>query len=135
MKACALLLPAVVALLPANSAAEDKAPASREPEPSSGIGLIVGGAVALGLGLANAATGSLYCAILSQTIYTSSDQGICWGVALGIGGVGVAVGVPLLIVGLNDHADHKEWERRNGLAGFSIAPLRSGAAVSWRLEF
>ncbi len=136
MKLYALLLPAALLLAPRDAAAADGAPSSRDPEPSNGIGLIVTGAVVLGVAAVDGATGSASCLILGQSSATdtSSFNNVCWGVVIGFAGVGLAVGLPLLIMGLNDHSDHREWEKRHGIAGVSIVPIRSGAAVTWTLD-
>ncbi len=80
--------------------------------PSSGVGERVGGFIGLGLGVLNLATSPLcYTDIIDPEL-----QDVCLGASLVVGGVGLAVGIPLLIVGYNKRADLLEWRERNGVA-------------------
>lgn len=95
---------------PALAAADDGYRDSGDPRPSSGMGLIIAGWIATGLGLLNLAT----LPICYADFYPNNAESTCVIASAVIGGVGLTLGVPFLIVGYNDRADYKEWKKRNG---------------------
>jgi hypothetical protein len=106
------LLPALSLALSSRSAlAQDGYHDPNDLQPSTGTGLIVAGWIAVGVGLLNLAT----LPICFADFYPSESKDLCVGMSAAIAGVGVAVGVPLLIIGYNQRADYKEWKQRRGL--------------------
>jgi hypothetical protein len=107
---------------------------SPEKRPSTGTALIITGAVLLGVGVVNLATSPLCKS--DAIIRDKKIQDVCFGAALVVGGVMVAVGVPLLIVGLGKHSTYNEWKKRNpGLAGLDVRVGESGGGLSYGIEF
>jgi hypothetical protein len=105
-----------------------------EKRPSSGMGLVIAGAVLTGVGVLNLATSPL-CKN-DDLIANKKLQDTCFAAALVFGGVAVAVGVPLLIVGLSKHSTYEEWKKAHpGMAGLGVHAGESGAGVGYRVEF
>jgi hypothetical protein len=130
MKTSILLTAAAVALLapcPLGAAEVDSTK-----EPSTGIAHIVTGSIFTGVGAVNLLTAPL----CKTSVVQQSLQDTCLGLAIGVGVVAVAVGVPLLIVGINKRKAYKEWESAHPIAaGLSFAPTRRGVALAWRATF
>lgn len=105
-----------------------------DPKPSSGIGLIVVGWVASGIGALNLAT----LPICFADFYPEESKGLCIGLSAAFAGVGFAVGLPALIIGYNQRSDYKAWKKRHALVGLlmdtSLALDRDGARLSLRGE-
>jgi hypothetical protein len=80
-----------------------------DPRPSSGVGLVVAGWIATGVGLLNFAV----LPLCSADFYPPDQEDFCVGVQVGVGSVGLLVGIPLLIIGYNQRADYKAWKTRN----------------------
>ncbi|HEY5960780.1 MAG TPA: hypothetical protein VIV60_29700 [Polyangiaceae bacterium] len=82
--------------------------ASSEPEPSTGLALTVSGGVLMGVGALNLAT---YPVCDVKSLYPNQDRrDLCKTLSL-VAGVGfTAVGIPLLIVGLVQRSNHKDWK-------------------------
>jgi len=105
---------------------------STQPEPMKGRELLIGGAVVSGLGLSLTIAGLIMLHPFQQlegdAIYVASIYG---GSFMGVGLLGLAVGVPLLAVGVHRHRAWKRWERENRVA---LTPqLGRGARGSWSL--
>jgi hypothetical protein len=116
-----------VALLSWDAAADD-------PQPTSGLPLLVTGAALTGVGVANLATAPI-CKVRS-VIPETNTQNVCFDVSLIFGGALVAVGVPLLIVGIGERSRYKEWlARHTVVAGLSLAPIPGGGALGWSTSF
>jgi hypothetical protein len=103
--------------------------------PSNGVGYIITGSIFLGLGVLNLAT-----APLCKTDAVAEDmQDTCLYASLGVGGAFVAVGTPLLIVGIGKRSTYNEWRRQHPYAalltglGFSVGGRNTG--MSWRITF
>jgi hypothetical protein len=99
---------------------------------SSGVGLLVGGGIATGIGGVN-----LLSALLCTTsLYSSISTDLCYGIAFGVGGVGLAVGIPMLVVGANKRAAYREWLKDHpAVEELSVIPVRGGAAIVWSADF
>lgn len=105
---------------------------TQEEEPSRGTALIIVGGILTGVGALNLATASL-CSGLYED---QQQQDLCFTSSLVIGGGMVAVGIPMLIVGLSRRSTHREWEERNqALAGLRLIAGPRGGAVGWSAEF
>ncbi|MBX3185745.1 MAG: hypothetical protein KF819_01970 [Labilithrix sp.] len=108
------------------------APTSSERPPSKGTGLIIAGAIVGGLGVVNLATSP----ICRTDIVAPSLQDTCFYAALIGGGVLLAVGVPMLIVGLNKQATYEEWKERNrALAGVRVLTNPGGGGLGYEITF
>lgn len=116
-------------------------PASAQPvqdleRPSSGVGMLVGGGVLTGLGGLNLLTSPI---CLTDVIRDRDTQKACLGASLVLGGVLLAIGVPLLVVGSSRRRTYQEWKRQHGalakLADLAVAPQPGGAALTWKLAF
>lgn len=95
---------------------------ARDGEPSSGISQIVIGYVGVGLALVNLAL----IPVCYADFYPAGGKDLCVGLSIGIGAVGLAVGIPLLIVGYNKRANRGAWRERRGLS-YHLSNLRLGA--------
>jgi hypothetical protein len=105
-----LTLAGCLTLLP--SAAWAQSAPANDPQPSTGTGLVVVGWIATGLGVLNLAT----LPICFADFYPEDAETLCVIGSATIGGVGLALGVPFLIVGYSQKADYREWKARNGMA-------------------
>jgi hypothetical protein len=71
---------------------------------------------------------------VEDTKKTARD--VCVITSLIFGGLHVAVGVPLLIVGLNQRSDYNEWREKNpAWAGFNLRIGKHNAVASWKTAF
>lgn len=108
---------------------------SDDPQPSTGNGLIVAGWIATGLGVLNLAT----LPICFADFYPEDAEDLCVIGSAAIGGVGLALGVPFLIVGYNNKADYREWQARKGLAyhlqNTRVTVADDGVGLSYRAAF
>jgi hypothetical protein len=106
-----------------------------DPQPSTGTGLIVAGWIATGIGVLNLAT----LPICFADFYPEDSENLCVIGSATLGGVGLALGVPFLIVGYNNKADYREWQARRGMAyhlmNTQVTLASDGAALSYRAEF
>lgn len=99
---------------------------SRPGRPSSGVGFLVSGGVLTGLGVLNAAASP----VCKTDLVREDVQDECLITSLVTGGVMLAVGIPLLIVGGAKRSKFLEWQeqqpRRRPLPIVSFAPLEGG---------
>jgi hypothetical protein len=136
-KLVTVIVAAAVSFVAAPARAQDDAEpapsaASSGTPPSSGVGLLVTGGIFTGIGGLNLLTAPLCKTSLIQ----QSVQDTCLDAALVVGGIGLAVGIPLFIVGANKRADYNAWRRTHPVpAGFSLAPTTGGATLGWRVVF
>jgi len=95
--------------------------AALPPAPTSGLALVIAGAVVGGLGLVNAASASICYldAFAAGTITIYGSQRTCFIISMSIGGVQLVTGVSLLAVGLVLRHRHEAWRKR---VGASLAP-------------
>lgn len=98
----------------------------RSGRPPSGVGFLVSGGILTGLGVLN-----LAAAPVCQTSLVREDvQDECMVTSLVAGGVMLAVGIPLLVVGGTKRARFIEWQeqqpRRRPLPIVSFAPVEGG---------
>jgi hypothetical protein len=112
-------------------------PISTSPRPSSGTGLIVAGSIIFGIGVLNLAFTPLCYVLFDDESYTVSrnvvSRDICVLSSLAFGGVMVAVGVPLLIVGFNKRSNYNKWRRKNRiLAGFDLRIDDHKVIAGWK---
>jgi len=106
----------VISLAPGASRAQDTigfAPPVIEPAPPSGIGAIAVGSAALGLAALNLAT----LPVCYLDVYPSAAKDGCIIGSLAIAGVGVAVGVPSLVLGLKRRARYRAWRSSHPALG------------------
>lgn len=111
--------------------------ASTSHRPPSGNGYIIAGSVLMGiggLGLGNS--------ILLMTVFDrdSDDENSSGDTLLTIGlissAVVLAVGIPLLIIGLNRRSELIEWQKRNpGFAGFDFQFSQHEVITNWNAAF
>jgi hypothetical protein len=104
-----------------------------DPQPSTGVGMIVAGWILGGIGVLNLATLPLCYA----DFYPSNAEDLCVALSAVIGGLGLGIGIPLLIVGYNNRSDYKDWQRRHGqaaLPGLRLAFDRNAALVIYSAE-
>ena len=103
-----------------------------EERPSTGLGLTIAGAVVLGIGALNLVTAPLCKPLYEEDPDT---QDVCLVSSLAVGGIGVAVGTPLLIVGLGQRSRYREWKQQRGLSAFRLTLDRDRYGIEWRLSF
>ncbi len=106
------------------------APMPAEPPPSSGIALIVTGSVFTGLGALNLITSPI-CKL--DSAFSPGTQNACLDASLVAGGVFLAIGIPMLVVGTKRRAEFQEWKHRYGFVGFN--PSTGGGALTWEGHF
>ena len=103
-----------------------------ESPPSSGVGLLVTGAIFTGIGVLNLATAP----ICKTSVIQDNTQDLCLGLSLGIGGGFVAIGLPLLIVGGSKRSTYNEWKLQHPVAsGFGVNVGKSGGNLGWSASF
>jgi len=102
--------------------------------PPSGVGLLVAGGIFTGIGGINLITSPI-CLVEP---FDSSTKNVCLGASLGIGITSLVVGVPMLIVGVNQRRRYVEWKNR-GMAGrlldLGVAPAPGGGMLTWQGAF
>jgi hypothetical protein len=116
------------------SAQDDEAtPAAPQAErPSTGIGYLVTGGILTGVGAANLLTAPL----CTTSLIRSDLQNFCLTASLVVAGVGLAVGIPLIVVGSNKRAEYNEWKKSHAFAaGLWLVPTAGGAAIGWHADF
>jgi len=134
MRTPAFAITAIAATLLTRGAAADPSAPSDDPQPTSGVPLLVTGAALSGIGAVNLATSGI-CKV-SALIPDKSTENVCFDASLVLGGTLIAVGVPLLIVGLGQRSRYKDWLGRHVVvAGLSLAPVPGGGAIGWRASF
>jgi hypothetical protein len=133
----AALIAVAVTLASAPALAQDPetaVPAGKPP--STGIGMIVTGSILTGLGAVNLITAPI---CKTSAIPDPTSQDVCLGTSLVLGGAFAAVGIPLLLVGVNRHNRYVEWKRQHqalsALTDLGVAPTRGGAALTWHTSF
>jgi hypothetical protein len=99
-RAAPSLLPALKLSVPALTS---------DPRPSTGTGLIVAGWILTGIGVLNLA----FIPACSADFYPPEAEDTCVAASAVLGGIGVALGVPFLIIGYNQRSDYKDWRERN----------------------
>src|SRR6185437_4304317 len=133
--ALALTVPSLASAqeTPAEQPPAEQPPAESEKPPSSGVGLLVAGGIFTGLGALNFATAPL-CSSLTS-LGSSGEQG-CLDASLVLGGVFLATGIPLLIVGGVKRHAYNEWKANHtALAGLGFSPRSGGAKLTWKAAF
>ncbi len=106
-----------------------------DPEPSSGLGMMIPGWVLVGDGALNLALMPL-CFV--DLFGTSNIKGVCLGTSIGFGVVGFGVGIPLLVAGYRKRKRHQTWESNQlatHLERTQVTALPGGAAASYTFEF
>jgi hypothetical protein len=116
-----------------NAAFHRPTPAQADPEPSSGLGLIIPGWILIGIGALNLGSVPL-CSYSFAT-----DKDVCVARGLVAGGITAGVGIPLAIIGYSKRSKHKAWARRNAgmqaLLGTQIAARQDAAFLSYSASF
>ena len=105
----------------------EPAPVAWRPDrPPSGVGFLVSGGILTGLGVLNAAASP----VCKTDLVREDMQDECLITSLATGGVMLAVGIPLLVVGAAKRSKLIEWQeqqpRRRPLPIVSFAPLEGG---------
>lgn len=115
--------------------AEDDDPFHRrDPKPKTGMGTLIPGWVLVGFGALNLATSPL----CRTDAVREGDQDLCFNLSIGVGIAGVAIGVPLLIVGYNQRATFNEWKQRHRygwLLNTQVAVTQGGAGLLYNGTF
>jgi hypothetical protein len=108
-----------------------------EPPPSSGAGYIIAGSILLGVGVLNLITAPI-CTV-DDVIGDPDTQDACLYASLIVGGAFVAVGTPLLVVGIRKRRAYKEWRMRHpvmaALTQIRLRVGKRGSGLFWRVEF
>jgi hypothetical protein len=115
-------------------AEDDAAPpvASPAERPSTGLGALVTGGVFTGVGGLNLLTAP----ICTTSLIRSDLQTTCVTASLVVAGVGLAVGVPLMVIGANQRAEYNDWKKSHPVAaGLWLVPTAGGAALGWHADF
>lgn len=112
-----------LALLAPSSAAAEEPASTPSSSSNSGLGLVVAGGLATGIGGLTLATTPL-CRL---SAIRSSAQPACIATSLAVGGVLAAVGVPLLVLGVR--------KRASSVPAVSVAPTTGGAVFVWTGKF
>jgi hypothetical protein len=107
-------------------------PIAQEERPSNGLGLTIAGGVVTGLGALNLASSAICRTGFYRDRWGDTRSDICFWVAIGLGVVELAVGVPMLVVGLVRRSAYKEWLQKNAV---SIVPRPDGLEVAYLLRF
>jgi hypothetical protein len=95
--------------------------------------LLLGGGIVTGVGVLNLLSVG-FCA--TSSLSSDDTKNLCFGLALGAGGVCLAIGIPMLIVGANQHAAYERWLKRHPLVyDLSVVPVRGGGAIGWSANF
>jgi hypothetical protein len=106
--------------------------------PSNGVGYIITGSIFVGLGGLNLLTAPL-CKV-DDVIPDPDTQDACLYASLIVGGVFLAVGIPLLVVGVGKRAAYKRWLMQHPVAsqlltGVKVAVGQETKGVSWEIRF
>ena len=108
-------------------------PTTTDERPSTGLAYLITGGVFTGLGAVNLATAPL-CTTLSSL--SDSGERACLDASLIVGGIFLATGIPLLVVGGIKRSAYKEWKANHPwAAGLGISTARSGGMLTWRAAF
>jgi len=101
-------------------------------EPSSGVALTIVGAVALGIGALNFAS----IPICSADFYPRDSRDTCVVASVAVGVVGVAAGLPMLLVGLHQRSKYREWRKSHPvLSGFELHLDQGRAQLGFHASF
>jgi hypothetical protein len=108
----------------------EPAPAASRPDrPPSGVGFLVSGGILTGLGVLNLAASP----VCKTELVREDVQNECLIASLATGGVMLAVGIPLLVVGGAKRSKFLEWQeqhpRRRPLPIVSFAPVEGGGLL------
>ena len=122
-----------------NHAGEATAPAGEEcfrgacgpPVPSTGTGLTVAGGIVTGVSVAFFGS-SAACRLQDSP---QREKNVCTAIEASIGAVALAVGVPMLVIGVLRKSKFKEWVEANH-PQFAVVPLEGkGASASVGFAF
>lgn len=110
----------------------DPKPTVTPSTPSSGVALTVVGAIALGIGALNFAL----IPVCSADFYPAEQKDTCVVASVTVGVIGVGVGLPLLLVGLHQRSQYKEWRKSHPvLAGLQFHMDQGRAEFGFRGSF
>jgi len=102
-------------------------------EPSSGLGLIIPGAIMLGVGALNAASMGICFTDFYVQLEGTTGRDLC-AVTVGMVAVGLmGAGLPMLLVGVSRRSAYRAWQEENG--ALTIAPTSQGIAFAWTRAF
>lgn len=104
------------------------------PEPPSGTGYIITGSILLGTGALGVGNSIVIMSLVDSDNVNSKGSTILTA-GLITSCVLVAVGIPLLIIGLNRRSDVVEWRKTNGFAGFDLQFDQHKVMTSWSAAF
>lgn len=123
---------------PLSDASSAETPPDQE-EPSSGLGLIIVGWIATGVGVGNLA---LIPTCSFSSAKTESEQlvrDVCVGIHVGFGVVGLGLGIPFLAVGYSKRSKYNEWKKHHAvldhLLHTDVAIQNNGAVLLYRGSF
>jgi hypothetical protein len=116
---------------PPRARAKRRARADDYERPPSGVPFLISGGIITGIGGVNLLTAPLCRTDLVDEPY----QDECLISSLVVGGVFLAVGIPLLAVGGVQRSKYVEWRARHrGFVDFDVAPVVGGATLRWSTE-
>ena len=107
-------------------------PPSYSPRPSTGLGPLISGSIFLGIGALN----MLFTPVCVLSDLPDDTKNRCLATSLVGGGIFVAVGIPLVVVGAVKRRRYKEWrDTQYSLYGFSFTAARNSGGVAWNVRF
>lgn len=111
-------------------------PMPADAPPSTGVGLTVAGGAIAFAGVAGAALTVPVCKLDIGGAQTKSAYDACVAGSLISSGIFVAVGTPLLVVGIRKVSAYRAWRAEHPvLAGFDVKPNAGGASVGFTASF
>jgi len=115
--------------------------APTSPRPPSGNGYIIPGSILLGMGASGVVGGILILTVFrkdsdGEDIHSDTRTDTILTISLIGSGVLVAIGIPLLIIGLDRRSELIEWQKKNpGFAGLDFQFSQHEVITSWKAAF
>jgi hypothetical protein len=107
-----------------------------DPNPGSGQRKVLAGWISVSVAALNFSQLSL-CALREGEGWWTERR--CMRMGLSIGSLGLALGLPLLVLGYRQRAEQRAWMRRHGLdhllSGVQVGSTRGGALVGYAAPF
>jgi hypothetical protein len=95
-----------------------------DPEPSSGLGLLIPGAIMTGVGALNLLSATICVADFYRDYVGRTGTTWCLIGSIGVGVGLLGAGIPMTIIGTMRRTEHKAWEERQRLAALDPSRLR-----------